>query len=155
MRLLKTIGAAVLMLFTAGVTAQPGVDDLLKRNDAPPGVLFEIVSGDPDALERKMPQVQVHAQRLRERFPGLEIAVVTHGAEQFSLLSAQREGRQSLHSLVDVLGKDQNIQTHVCGNHASWYDKVDEDFPEYVDVAPSASAQINDYRKLGFVVIIL
>jgi hypothetical protein len=28
-----------------------------------------------------------------------------------------------------------------------------EDFPDYVDVAPSGPAQINQYRELGYVVI--
>jgi len=43
----------------------------------------------------------------------------------------------------------------VCGTHASWRDKTPEDFPDYVDVVPSAPVQINDYEALGYEVIVL
>jgi len=48
---------------------------------------------------------------------------------------------------------EKNIHVHVCGVHASWRSMTAEDFPDYVDVAPSGPAQINQYRTLGYVVI--
>ena len=48
-----------------------------------------------------------------------------------------------------------DITVHVCGTHASWRGKVDEDFPDYVDVAVSGPAQINDYQALGYELVVL
>jgi len=129
------------------------VNDVLQGSEAPPGVVFEVVSGDEEALLTAIPRVRAYALRLRERFPGLDVAVVSHGREQFALLGAAVSSYPELHAQVQTLTEREAIDVHVCGTHAGWYDHVNEDFPAYVDVAPSAPARINDYRSLGYVVV--
>lgn len=131
------------------------VDALIARDAAPSGVVFEIVQNYETALEWAAPQVKQYAQRLRARFPELHIAVVTHGREQFALLKGNAEKYRGLQSGMRELVKDQNVAVHVCGTHASWYDKQPEDFPDYIDVAPSGPVQIRNYRALGYVLVVL
>jgi hypothetical protein len=44
---------------------------------------------------------------------------------------------------------------HVCETHAGWYGVTAEDFPDYVDVAPTGPGQINLYQELGYDLIVI
>ncbi len=129
------------------------VDRVLALDKAPPGVVFEVVSGDPDRLNAVIPRVTSYAERLRARFPGLPVAVVTHGAEQFSLLSSETGSYGQLHAQVRALTGEKDVDLFVCGNHASWRNKTAADFPDYVDVAVAAVEKMSEYRERGFVVV--
>ena len=131
------------------------VDLLLARAEAPDGVVFEIVSGDPDFLFHVLPDVRRAAERLRDRFPGLPLAVVTHGAEQFALMTNKRREFQDVHAAVEAMSRSQEIPVHVCGTHAGWRGVAPEEFPDYVDVAAVGPAQVNDYAALGYVVLLV
>ena len=144
----------ILLSAVAGlVFADPEVDRLLEAEEGPVGVVFEIVEGEEDALRWALPEVARLSARLRERFPDLPIAVVTHGREQFGLLANEADG-----PLADIHGRAQQLRAeevdlHVCGVHAGWDGYTPEDFPAYVDVSASGPAQIRDYRNIGFVLI--
>ena len=143
----------VVLLLAAAVHADPEVERLLVEDEVPVGVVFEIVEDEEDALDWALPRVRDYSRRLRERFPDLPIAVVTHGSEQFALLSREADGElPGIHDEARSL-RDNDIDLHVCGAHAGWYGHVVEDFPSYVDVSPSGPAQINDYRNLGYELI--
>jgi intracellular sulfur oxidation DsrE/DsrF family protein len=118
-------------------------------------VVFEIVSDDSDLLGELLPDVQTQIKQLRTRFPGLDIVIVTHGEEQFALTRANRDNEPKLHSLAESLVDDQQVSLHVCGTYASWNGVAAEEFPEFVDVAATGPAQINDYRALGYIVVTL
>jgi intracellular sulfur oxidation DsrE/DsrF family protein len=140
------------LLLTPGlVAAQQQIEHLLSAESAPSGVVFEILEDDEHALTWALPLVKEYASRLRSRHPEIEIAVVTHGIEQFGLLTSEQESLlfSGLHSTAEGLASAQ-VDVHVCGAHAGWYGKVPEDFPDYIDVADSGPALINDYRALGF-----
>ncbi len=128
---------------------------LLENPDAPPGVVFELISGDLYFLAQSMPKIRELSKRLRERFPGLDIAVVSHGVEEFSLTRARQREFPELHDAVRSLSRDQNIPVHVCGTHASWRNVTAEAFPEYVDVAPVGPAQIRAYQELGYELVVI
>ena len=145
---------AVLSMGVMGAGFSDPVAHLLALDSAPAGVVFEIVSGDSDALDEALPQAHDATRRLRKRFPGLDVVIVSHGREQFALLKSESERAPQVHSKVRSLLAD-DVTVHVCGTHASWRGKVVEDFPDYVDVAASGPAQINDYEALGFEVVVL
>ena len=130
-------------------TAQ--VDDLLARAEAPPGVVFEVSTTDSNALRWALPQIQREAARLRGRFPGLPMAVVTHGREQFALQREHRSDNASVHRQVESLVADRDIPVHVCETFAEHNGVGAEQFPDYVDVAPEGPAQIRNYEELGYV----
>lgn len=129
------------------------VDRLIAQKDAPPGVVFEIVQGDAQALEWAIPEVARQAKRLRERFPKLDIAVVTHGREMFALQTDQRTQNPQVHAAVEQLAKQEGVPVHVCETYAGWKGVGAEAFPAYVNVAPAGPTQINNYRALGYVLV--
>jgi intracellular sulfur oxidation DsrE/DsrF family protein len=144
--------AGLLLGIAFPAVADRGVDALLARDTPPAGVLFEIVTGDTYALDTLLPVATEQATRLHDRFPGLEIVVLTHGSEQFALLEEERAAQPSAHGQVQSLVAS-GIPVEVCGNHASWRGKWADDFPDYVVVADSATTQIARYRERGFEVV--
>lgn len=133
--------------------ANDDVERLILSGEQLVGVVFEIVEGEDDALEWALPQVGRLSKRLRERFPGLDVAVVTHGSEQFGLLSSRKDGPlSSIHTDAIELS-ERGVSLHVCGAHAGWYGHDATDFPSYVDVSASGPAQLNDYANLGYEVV--
>lgn len=145
--------ACTLLATSAALANVAAVEAILTKKNPPPGVVFEIVEGDANALSWAVPQITSYTKRLRERFPKLEIAVVTHGREMFALQTAQRGKNLAVHQAVESLTMDDKVPVHVCETYAGWRGIGAEAFPEYVDVAPAGPAQINNYRALGFVLI--
>jgi intracellular sulfur oxidation DsrE/DsrF family protein len=151
--MLSFMGVFLIAARTVAAAPDAEVDRVLALEKAPPGVVFEVVSGDPDRLNAVVPQVTSYAERLRARFPDLPVAVVTHGSEQFSLLASEENDYRNLHAQVRALTGEKDVDVHVCGNHASWRNKTAADFPDYVDVAVAAAQKMGEYRERGFVVI--
>lgn len=129
------------------------VEDILSLKEAPSGIVFEIVTGSANSLEWALPEVQNHIKTLRARFPELEIAVVTHGDEQFALKTANNKKYNKVHSLTQQLVQKDHIPLHVCGTYAGWKNVGEEEFPDYVNVAAAGPATINDYIALGYTLI--
>lgn len=130
------------------------VEQILQQRTAPEGVVFEIVTADQNGLQWALPLTRRYIEQLRERFPGLPIAVVSHGQEQFALQAADRETQHDVHAQVQSLtGND--IPVYVCGTYAGWRGLSDEDFPDYVNVAAAGPAQINDYVALGYTRVLI
>ncbi len=148
-----TFFALAFLTLSAMADDRTSIDELLTRPPPPVGVVFEVAQSQLDALEWALPEIKKHAERLRTAFPEIKMAVVTHGKEEFALLSANSEKFSEVHRQVKSLSESGDIPVHVCGTHASWYEKHPEDFPAYVDVAPAGPAQINNYRELGYAVI--
>ncbi len=147
----------MLLLFLGFYLALPAransiVDHIMAAPEAPPGVVFEIITGDDDGLSNILPEIEEQITKLRSQYPQLDIAIVSHGAEQFGLLAGGRSSLPELHERVVSL-QGASVPVHVCGIHASWRDKTPEDFPPYVDVAASGPAQVRSYRDLGYLVI--
>lgn len=145
----------LLLLFYSYPALATSVDfeEVMQRNEAPDGIVFEIVSGEADYLRQAIPAVQTQIKQLRQRFPGLPIAVVTHGKEQFALTRDKQKKYAGVHQGIQSLVKDSNVPVHVCGTYAGWHDVDETEFPDYVDVAAAGPVQINDYRELGYLLI--
>jgi sulfur relay (sulfurtransferase) complex TusBCD TusD component (DsrE family) len=60
-----------------------------------------------------------------------------------------------MHQAVQQLVREEGVPVHVCGTHAEWRGVTAEQFPEYVDVAAAGPAQINDYRALGYALVVV
>lgn len=129
--------------------SQRQVEQLMQQAEPPIGVVFEIVTSDEAGLEWALPLTRRYIEQLRQRYPDLPLAVVTHGREQFALQNADRDAQQALHTQVRSL-TDNDIPVYVCGTYAGWRGLNPEDFPDYVNVAAAGPAQINDYLALGY-----
>jgi intracellular sulfur oxidation DsrE/DsrF family protein len=146
--------ALCLFLASTGVAAgEASVKALLEREQPPPGVVFELVENDHEALETLLPRLRSYIGALRARHPDMGIAVVSHGNEQFSLLTEQRDARPQLHRHIEELVRGEDVEVSVCATYAGWRDIPPESFPDYVQVAESGPARINDFRALGYEVI--
>ena len=146
---------AALAGFQSSAVATDDVEALLALEEAPAGVVFEIVSGDADTLGKLLPGVRADIERLRARFPGLPVAIVSHGEEQFALTTKNLESDPELDVIAEEMVTGKDVDLHVCGTYAGWFGVDPEDFPDYVDVAATGPAQINDYRALDYVLITL
>jgi len=143
----------LLMGLAGPVAAQPEVDELIAAGEAPPGVVFEIVESEEDALAWALPRVVAMTERLRRHYPDLPVAIVSHGPEQFGLLDSNRGDEfDRIHAEAEGLGGN-DIDLHICGVHAGWYGHDEDDFPAYVDVAVSGPAQMRDYENFGYVLV--
>lgn len=156
-RAVSVLGLTFLGLALSGPAAASSatLEALLARPAAPAGVVFEIVDRDPGALELALPWVKNAAERLKARHPGVPMALVTHGQEMFALQSNQRAGNQKVHQLAESLSREQGIPVHVCETYAGWRGLGAENFPAYIDVAPSGPAQIRNYEMLDYVRVIV
>lgn len=144
-----------LLVWTGSATAATvTLDSLLARHIAPPGVVFEIVDRDPNALDVALPWVKQASQKLKARFPKLPMALVTHGQEMFALQSGKRDDAPAVHQLAESLSKD-GIPVHVCETFAGWRGVGAENFPSYIDVAPAGPTQINNYEALDYVRVVV
>ncbi|ODU35166.1 MAG: hypothetical protein ABS92_15680 [Thiobacillus sp. SCN 63-374] len=153
--MLRFLLSALAILAWLPAASAASLDALLARTAPPPGVVFEIVDRDPQALDHALPWVQRAAQQLKARFPGMPMALVTHGQEMFALQTAQREGNATAHRLAESLVRDEGISLHVCETYAGWRGVAPEDFPAYVDVAPAGPAQIRNYEALDYVRLVV
>lgn len=152
--LLKSLVFSILLLACSSAWSN-NIDTILAKAKPPSGVVFEIVSGESGLLGQLLPSVKIDIKKLRDRFPMLPIAIVTHGTEQFDLTTENRNKETQAHKLVKELVNSNDVDIHVCGRHAEWYGITPEDFPDYVDVSAEGPAQINNYVALGYEVIIL
>ncbi len=141
--------------FRPAAIASDEIEALLAANEAPAGVVFEIVSSDADTLDGLLPVIRADIERLRARFPELPVTIVSHGKEQFALTTEERASAPELHAIAEDIVTDKNVNLHVCGTYASWFGVDPGDFPDYVDVSSSGPAQINDYRALDYILITL
>ena len=145
---------AILLCFPGIGLANADVDALLTRAEPPHGVVFEIVEADEAALEELLPMVRDAINRIRARFPGTEFAVVSHGREEFALQTQYQGEHADIHRQVQALVAA-DVPVHVCETHAGWYGVTAEDFPDYVNVAPTGPGQVRLYEELGYDLIVV
>ncbi len=141
-----------ILVTNAQANNQQEIEQLLAQKDSPFGVVFEIVEGNDDALQWAIPAVNKYIKQLRERFPDIGLAVVSHGSEQFGLMKNQQKENTAVHTAVQSLVAS-DVPVHVCGTHASWRGKTADDFPDYVDVTPAGPTEIRNYEAMGYVLI--
>lgn len=149
---LLTLLVLVFQPITALASNQSEIDDIISQAEAPFGVVFEIAEVSDSALEWAIPQVNNYIVQLRKKFPELNIAIVSHGSEQFSLLNSEAKDNAEVHKSVQSLVSN-DVPVHVCATHASWRDKYVDDFPDFVDVTPSGPSKVRDYLFIGYTLI--
>ena len=119
----------ILIALLAPPASAGSLDDILALETAPQGVVIETLEADEYDLIDLLPKIKSAAEKLRARFPGLAIALVSHGREQFALTKQNREKHKVSHKGIQQLVAD-NVEVHVCGTHAGWYDIDPEDYPD-------------------------
>ena len=152
-RLIHLFLVGLLLIGPAAQAAnQETIEQLLAQDEAPFGVVFEIVERDEDALQWAIPAINRYVRQLRKRFPDIGLAVVSHGREEFALMKSRQADNAEVHQVVQSLVAD-DVTVHVCGTHASWRGKNTDDFPDYVDVTPAGPTKIRNYEDMGYILI--
>ena len=142
--------------FTASAmdTDQQAIAALLLEDSAPDGVVFELIGNEGDYLQNALAKVETYREQLHKKFPDLDIAVVSHGAEQFNLTTSKQAEAKEAHSLVKQLVTS-DVPVHVCETHASWRGVTPEDYPDYITVSSTGPAQIRQYQELGYTLVVI
>ncbi len=149
------IGVFFLMASFVTAYASTSINELIQRGQAPAGVVFEIVDWEDDHLNEALPWVNTQIIALRDRFPNLDIAVVSHGSEQFALLKDADAAYPSIHKKVQSLISDHDIKLELCLGHANMRGFDQSDFPAYVDIEASGPSQIRAYEALGYALVLV
>lgn len=129
------------------------INEILNAGEAPPGIVFVIYEYDESALTWIMPRLVYYVTLIHQRFPGLSVAVVSHGEEMLSLTKENADIYPEAHFDLETLVKELDVLFHVCGSFATLNDIAESDFPDSIDVVPFGPAQVSDYKSLDYVVI--
>ena len=148
----------LLCLFVNTVIADEEAEtiaEIMQMTETPDGVVFELIgSEDSDYLPNGLKKIEAYKKQLQGKFPKLDIAVVSHGAEQFELTKDNANTEKESHKRVQRLVAA-DVTVHICETHASWRGVTPEDFPDYITPSPQGPAQIRQYQELGYILIVV
>ena len=143
---------ATTLVFAASKEKQQ-LADLLKSQEPVVGVVFEIVGGDSMTLLRAVARSRGYMDKIKKRHPGIKFVIVSHGLEQFSMLDENQVEYSILHHQVENMVKYDGVPFQVCGGFAEINDVLHDEFVDYVEVLPSAPAQLDEYASKGYRII--
>ena len=152
-RFIKMVVYLSLMLAgsaSASPSLHPQVANWIETNQAPAGVVLELLSREANFVENRTPYIQHQITALKQAFADLDVVIISHGREleAFSKSFSRQPYQQAFEQM-----HQQGVTVHVCEVVAGRVNKTIDDFPSFIDVAPSGTAQLNDYKKLGYSVI--
>ena len=150
LKLLFVLCSLCLTFFAYAVSSAETIEMLLAKDTPPPGIVFDIDEWDNEALQWAIPLVRSYVDRLRARFPGLDIVVVSHGDEEFALMKYAEPDFGVLHQQVEALVADQ-VPVHVCAGHAVMSGYSENGFIDSVDKVSAGVETVAEYRRRGFV----
>lgn len=130
------------------------INKLLASNEAPEGIVFELLTWGDNTWKWAAPLIADYRNQLRKKFPDIDVAIVSHGGEQFQLMKSVEDQQSKAIKQLRELGNE-GVDIHVCGVHSGWEDVPDTAYIEIVDVSASGPAQVNDYIKLGYVRVLI
>lgn len=128
------------------------VDDIL-AGEQPEGVVFLVMEDDEEALRWVMPRVMTYTLQLRGHWPRLPIILLSHGEEMFSLLDSAKSLYPDIHLEARKLVAEYQVHFQLCGSFAAMSDFTATDFADFLDVVPSAPAEIETYRLMDFDIV--
>ncbi|WP_428086941.1 DsrE family protein [Candidatus Thioglobus sp.] len=136
----------------AQVFSHPVIDRLIAQNSEPEGIVFELVAYDRHAWSWAAPKISQLSAQLKAKYPKVDIAIISHGNEQFQLSVKNAKKNQHSTALLSKLVKD-GVDIYVCGVNSLWNNVPENSYIEEVSVATSGPAKINDYINLGYTLI--
>ena len=157
--MLRSLILAICLVLLSPLThadgySHPHIERIIAADEPPEGVVFELVFWDDNTWTWAAPMISDLRAQLQNRFPGLDVAIVSHGGEQFQLTQSRvDEQPEAIAQLLSLA--DEGVDFHVCGTHSEWNDIPTSEYIDIVDVSPSGPAQVNDYIALGYRLIVL
>lgn len=148
------LASSVLPARAGALDARAEIERLLARDPPPSGIVFDIMTADPDALNTLLPMVEGLVARVRAKSPATDLAVVSHGDEMFALKREEAFVHEQAHAAARRLA-DAKSPVYVCGAYAEMRKLPWEAFAPFVIVAASGPATVNDFRALGYAVVFI
>ena len=134
----------------AAAVQNPAVQQVLHAQQQPDGVVFEIMAWEDHSWEWAAPLLRSYVDRIREKYPAIDIALISQGVELFDLsLVAALQNTPALKQLATLAAE--GVHIHVAGDYARWKQLGENDFVDFAEVAVSGKALLEDYIELGFV----
>lgn len=130
------------------------VEMILASDQKPEGIVFELLSWDENTWTWAAPLLKDYREKLLAKYPDIDIAVVSHGGEQFQLTKAEAVNQPLAVETLQTLS-DEGVNLYVCGTHSSWKNISEDSYIDIVNVSPSGPARINDYLNLGYTRVLL
>ncbi len=126
------------------------VNKIISLNSEPEGVVFELSEYDNNAWDWASEMINSLSKQLKDKYPNIDIAIVSHGNEQFQLTQTNQGQNQHTISLLTNLVNNSNVDLHVCAVNSSWNNVPNDAYLDIVDVSESGPAKVNDYINLGY-----
>lgn len=142
-----------LILTACELSGDEGLTQILSSEQVPKGVVFDVASDDKEGLSWVVPMVKSYSRQLRKKFPGIKLALVSHGVEQFQLTRNNIQRYVSAHRKVQKLISEEEIKFHICAYNASNSGVKRSEFVTFVDIVERAPEQIEKYQTQGYVVL--
>ncbi|WP_122032778.1 DsrE family protein [Aliivibrio sp. EL58] len=154
MRSLQKLICFILVLIapTSAALENKQVINIIESDTPPVGVVFEVMEWEDGNFEEVLKTIERYSEELKYRHPNIDFAVVSHGAEQFSLLKENEQSKGNIHLLTQSL-VDDGISVEVCATHASWRGNEKDDFAEHIKVVDRAPVMIREYQSRGYILI--
>ena len=124
--------------------------DMIYSAEEPEGIVFLVMEHDEEALYWVLPRVERYARQLREKWNDIPIVVLSHGDEMLALVEEFMSLNEKLHQSIIELAEKYDVVFQVCGSYAAFSDVDSSEFPDHIDVVPSAPAEISNYRHMEY-----
>jgi intracellular sulfur oxidation DsrE/DsrF family protein len=96
------------------------------------------------------PRLEYYVSLLRGKYPGIPLIVISHGDEMRSLTKGNKLNYPDVHQTIQRMVKKYHVDFQVCASFAAYSGIDASEFPDYIQVIPSAPAAFTDHRELGF-----
>ncbi len=145
----KTFFVLTMFVFSANASnIHPAVVELLQSNEDIDGIILDIESNDPDFWTKKYFYVENQVTALKEKFPGSDVVILSHGRE-LKQLTENAKLKEKVKNLL------KSVSLNVCSVSSDWQGIDEFQYQENVETVVSAPAERKNYIELGYSVIYL
>ena len=121
-----------------------------------PKVVFDVYMDDPAKFNNALGWLRSMAYALSKppyQFDPTTAKVVMHGTEIVTLVKKNEERYKYVVEKMQLLA-DQGVEFKVCAFTAEIYGYRDEEFQDFVEIVPSAMAEVAYWQSKGYALIV-
>jgi hypothetical protein len=152
---MKSSAAALLLALALAAPAFAGATRVNTPYD-PPKVVFDVYLDDPAKLNNALGWLTSMSSALSKppyQFDPTTVKVVIHGAEIVTLVKKNEAKYPVALEKIQRLA-DQGVEFKVCAYTADIYGYRDADFQDFVEIVPSAMAEVAYWQGKGYALIV-
>jgi hypothetical protein len=154
---MKSIAASLLLTLacTLATPAQAGATRVNTPYE-PPKVVFDMYMDDPAKFNNALGWLRSMAHALSKppyQFDPTTAKVVIHGTEIVTLAKKNEEQYAYVVEKMKALANE-GVEFKVCAFTADAYGYRDEDFQDFVEIVPSAMAEVAYWQSKGYALIV-